>query len=213
VTTRQRMHILVSGVVLVLVEVDLIALQTDPVGYELLWARFQITFILHRIETLTHLVEAIKMYRHSYAYLGAVKWPHIWVLLWKGQVMGGQLRKCLRRVFLTTESYSESRLFRDRRVIIVRLSVQCVFHLARRTCPIENAVLLEDFICLTQVFTIYGCGRHLCHLTRCKRVHYRVVAGFARRSQFLYPDRRTICYFFGAWSATSGHISTWITQL
>jgi len=77
VTTRQRVHIFVSGVVLVLVEVDLIALQTDPVGYELLRARFQITFILHRLKTLTHLVEAIKLYRHPYAHLGAVKWLYI----------------------------------------------------------------------------------------------------------------------------------------
>ncbi len=86
--------------------------------------------------------------------------------------------------------------------------MQGVVRLARRTCLIGNAVLLEDFICRTQVFTINGRGRHLPHLTRCKRVHHRVVAGLAWRSQFLYPDRRTINYTYGAWGATFGRIAT-----
>lgn len=183
VATRQRVHILVSWIVLVLVKVDLITLQTDPVRYELLRARFQVTFILHRLKALTHLVEAIKVHRRRLGHWGALKWLFMWDVVRERYVMGGLLRNCSWSVVLisvqTLESNPESRLECNRWAIIIGFSVQSIERFARGISVIRNVILLEDFISCVKVFSIDGWVRHVAHLTARKRVHNRVVAGLA----------------------------------
>lgn len=63
VAACKRVHVLVRCIILVLIEVDLVALQADEVGDEFLGAGLEVALVHLRLEAIVQLLEAIKLDR------------------------------------------------------------------------------------------------------------------------------------------------------